>query len=99
MLVAVDGIDVAGAGLVGGSRDGTDELPVLDQARNDDELPFLHVRAHADGQLGVSLEPCLLLYVNRHSSSWMIGISSPSAVIPTTSTSGPPIMKSVWTTE
>ena len=99
VLVAVDGIDVAGAGLVGGARDGADELSVLDQARDDDELPFLHVRAHADGQLRVPLEPCLLPYVNRHSSSWMIGISSPAAVIPTTSTSGPPIMKSVWTTE
>ena len=80
--VAIDPVHVAGAGLVRRPRDRSDERRVLDEPGDDDELSFLDVRADTYGKLGIPLEPGLLVYVNCHSSSWMIGISSPSAVTP-----------------
>ena len=77
MLVAVGRVDVAGARLVRGSSDGTHERRVLHEPHHNDELPLLHVRAHAHGQLGVALEPRLLIYANCHRSSRMIGTSWP----------------------
>src|SRR5215208_7458800 len=43
--------------------------------------------------------PLVLRYSSTHALSRMIGTSAPSEPTPLTSTSGPPIMKSVWTTE
>ena len=95
MLVGVEDVDVARARPVGGAGDRAGHLGVLDAPEHLDELPRLDVRAHPHGELGVPLDPVQ----SCHSSLRRMGTASPSAVRPSTSSSGPPTMKSVCTVE
>ena len=67
-------------------------------ARDEERLALRDVRADAHRQLGVSLQTPVSSD-SCHTSSLRIGTAVPSLVIPSTATSGPPIMKSVWTPE
>ena len=100
MVVAVAHVDVARAGAVGGPGQCPPERRVLDESVEEDRLPFLHVRADANGEVGVRLEPFVgHRSYSCHTSSRRIGTAVPSLVMPSTATSGPPIMKSVCTVE
>ena len=65
-----------------------------------DQLARLDVRADVNGQLGVALQPVGLGHSGScQTSSRRIGTAPPSRVSPSTSSCGPPTMKSVWTLE
>src|SRR5207245_2020121 len=94
VIVAVEDVDVRGTRPVGLADERASELGVLHHRNDRDLLPRLHVRPHADGKLGVALEP-LLVHVSCHSSSRITGTTVPSGSIASISTSGPPTMKSM----
>jgi hypothetical protein len=60
VVVHVEHVDVAGAGLVRGPCDRPDERRVLHEAVHLDELAWADVRAHADGELRVALQAGVL---------------------------------------
>src|SRR5581483_5518875 len=96
VLVAVVDGHVRRAGFVRLTGELADELGVLDETVDEDLLSFLHVRADANGQLRVALEPlAVAAHVNCHSSLRISGTSVPLASTASTSSSGPPTMKSV----
>ena len=97
VLVGVEDVDVARAGPVRGARDRTGHLGVLDAPEHLDELTRLDVRADPHGELGVPLDPVSPAAATRPHAG--CGTASPSAVRPSTSSSGPPTMKSVCTVE
>ena len=90
-------VDVAGAGVVGGARERTRERRVLDVRRDEERLActtFAPTRTASS-----AYRSRRVIYDSCHTSSRRIGTAVPSLVIPSTATSGPPIMKSVWTPE
>ncbi len=100
VLVGVVDVDVARTSFVRRSRDRARDGRVLDSRDHLHELSRLHVRADPDCQLGVPGDAGLVRQSGScHVSSRRIGIDFPSFVTPSTSSSGPPIMKSVCTDE
>ena len=97
VVVAVDDVDVRRACPVRLPDDRATELPVLHHRVDEDLLARLHVRADANGELGVALEPLVGgRHASCHSSFRISGTSAPSASTASTSSSGPPTMKSTW---
>ena len=92
---SVDDVDVRRTGPVRLPRQRAHEVGVLDESVDEDLLPVLHVRADADRELGVALEPVAVrAHASCHSSFRISGTSVPSASTASTSSSGPPTMKS-----
>ena len=98
--VDVAHVDVAGAGAIGGTRDLAHDRRVLEPGEHLDQLARLDVGADADDQLRVALLALRCRHSGScHTSSRRSGTTRPSRVTPSTSTSGPPIMKSVCMAE
>ena len=96
VLVAVADVDVPRARAIRGAGQRARERRVLDHRADEDGLALLDVRPDANRELGIALEAVVY---SCHTSSRRIGTAVPSFVIPSTETSGPPIMKSVWIAE
>src|SRR5262249_47341742 len=96
VLVGVVDVDVARACVICGTCNRASDLEVLDRAPDLDELARLDVGADAHRKLRVAIGALDPGHSGScHTSSRRIGISAPSAVTPSTSSSGPPTMKSV----
>src|SRR5262249_124417 len=104
VVVDVADVDVPRAGAVPRAGERLRERRVIDVRQQEERLTALQVGAHADREVGggggreggVRLQGGVY---RCQTSSRRIGTAVPSAVMPSTSTSGPPIMKSVWTSE
>ena len=85
-------VDEARALAIGGSGDRAHDLLGPEVGQDLDLLALLDVRADLDDQLGEALRVAQIC----HAPPRRTGTVAPSRVIPSTSTSGLPIMKSTW---
>ncbi len=98
--IEVGDVDELRPTAVGGCRDGACQLLMTNVGGNGDDLTGLDVRADLDCEVGQTLEELVVSQAgasegNCQAPSRRIAILSPARVIPVTSTSGAPIMKSM----